>query len=280
VILGADGRATALRVATTDWSSGKMVIVPGSEEDLECDLIVSATGQTGDMAGLEIYDNGKGLISVNRLGQIGKHQNAFAAGDIIKPYLLTTAIGAAWVAAEGIDSYLRGEELKARPKTDVHPFDVPGKLAEAGLSPAPYSLEPVRGTDSGAFAIHNFEDRSTSSVIPADDLFLGHFTPTPRHLRAEIDITAENVLGNFDERFAGLSEAEAIAESKRCMSCGLCFECDNCLIYCPQAAVKRVPKKQATTGRYVTTDYHMCIGCHICRDVCPTGYIQMGLGEG
>ena len=22
-----------------------------------------------------------------------------------------------------------------------------------------------------------------------------------------------------------------------------------------------------------------CIGCHICADVCPTGYIQMGLGE-
>ena len=22
-----------------------------------------------------------------------------------------------------------------------------------------------------------------------------------------------------------------------------------------------------------------CIGCHICADVCPTGYIQMGLGD-
>jgi Pyruvate/2-oxoacid:ferredoxin oxidoreductase delta subunit len=33
------------------------------------------------------------------------------------------------------------------------------------------------------------------------------------------------------------------------------------------------------TGRYVATDYDKCIGCHICADVCPTGYIQMGLGE-
>ena len=31
-------------------------------------------------------------------------------------------------------------------------------------------------------------------------------------------------------------------------------------------------------GRYVVTDYAKCIGCHICMDVCPTGYIQMGLG--
>jgi glutamate synthase (NADPH/NADH) small chain len=29
----------------------------------------------------------------------------------------------------------------------------------------------------------------------------------------------------------------------------------------------------------VDTDYSRCIGCHICADVCPTGYIQMGLGE-
>ena len=63
------------------------------------------------------------------------------------------------------------------------------------------------------------------------------------------------------------------------MSCGLCFECDNCVIFCPQDAVYRVPKKEATTGRYVATDYARCIGCHICSDVCPTGYIKMGLGE-
>jgi Pyruvate/2-oxoacid:ferredoxin oxidoreductase delta subunit len=59
----------------------------------------------------------------------------------------------------------------------------------------------------------------------------------------------------------------------------MCFECDACVIYCPQTAVKRVAKKERAVGRYVYTDYGMCVGCHICADVCPTGYIQMGLGE-
>jgi len=59
------------------------------------------------------------------------------------------------------------------------------------------------------------------------------------------------------------------------MSCGMCFECDNCVVYCPQTAVFRVPKAKSTLGRYVDTDYNKCIGCHICADVCPTGYIQM-----
>jgi len=87
------------------------------------------------------------------------------------------------------------------------------------------------------------------------------------------------VLGHFAERMVGLNDKQAVDEAKRCMSCGMCFECDNCVIYCPQTAVKRTPKSESTMCRYVYTDYDLCIGCHICADVCPTGYIKMGLGE-
>ena len=76
-----------------------------------------------------------------------------------------------------------------------------------------------------------------------------------------------------------LSAEQAVAQAKRCMSCGLCLECDNCVVFCPQVAVKKVPRDQHALGYYVTTDYTRCIGCHICADVCPAGYIQMGLGE-
>ena len=76
-----------------------------------------------------------------------------------------------------------------------------------------------------------------------------------------------------------LSEKDVVAEAKRCMSCGLCFECDNCVIYCPQTAVFKVKRDKQATGRYVDTDYAKCIGCHICADVCPTGYIKMGMGD-
>jgi len=77
----------------------------------------------------------------------------------------------------------------------------------------------------------------------------------------------------------GFADTEAKEEADRCMSCGMCFECDNCVIYCPQIAVFRVKKTESTLGRYVATDYDRCVGCHICADVCPTGYIEMGMGE-
>ncbi|MCP4072206.1 MAG: 4Fe-4S dicluster domain-containing protein, partial [Hyphomicrobiales bacterium] len=79
-------------------------------------------------------------------------------------------------------------------------------------------------------------------------------------------------------RLYGPGAEEAQKEADRCMGCGMCMECDNCIIYCPQDAVHRVKKQDATMGRYVDTDYFKCIGCHICMDVCPSGYIQMGLG--
>jgi Pyruvate/2-oxoacid:ferredoxin oxidoreductase delta subunit len=100
-----------------------------------------------------------------------------------------------------------------------------------------------------------------------------------RNLRAVTTLDKESALGNFQDRLGVLDEKQTVAEAKRCMSCGMCFECDNCVIYCPQTAVKRTPKSESTMGRYVYTDYDLCIGCHICADVCPTGYIKMGMGD-
>ncbi|MGB0751513.1 MAG: 4Fe-4S dicluster domain-containing protein, partial [Gammaproteobacteria bacterium] len=165
-----------------------------------------------------------------------------------------------------------------RPKVDVHHFNLLEKLTETGLEPEQYEIEEVRGTSDARFAVHNFEDRSETEIVKADELFLGHFPKTPRHQRVERVPSSVEVLGHFNERMVRLTDDEARAEADRCMSCGMCFECDNCVIYCPQDAVFRVKKNESTLGRYVDTDYSKCIGCHICADVCPSGYIDMGLG--
>jgi len=271
VVRDASGRATGLKIAKCEAKFvGPKLEIKVDESTayvIEADLIVSAIGQAVDFTGLEPFDTGKGKPGF------------FAGGDVIRPHLLTSAIGHGWIAAEGIDRYLRGEEQGKRAKIDVHSFDLMRKLVERGLDPKEAPREPVRGTAEQNIAVHNYEDRSARYVIPHDDLYLGHFPYTPRKVRNVVKLTAEQALGNFEERLEALGEKDVVAEAKRCMSCGLCFECDNCVVYCPQTAVFRVKKDKATTGRYVDTDYTKCIGCHICHDVCPTGYIQMGLGE-
>lgn len=279
VIKDASGRATGLRMAECDMVNGAPVARPGTEFVLEADLIVSAIGQKGNLEGLEQLDNGKGFINADRHFQVPNMPGHFVGGDIIRPHLLTTAIGHGWVAANSIDQYLKRQTMAKLPKVNVHHFDLLNKLREMGLEPEEAPHDGVRGTSEAKFAVHNFEDRSAHEIIPADQLFLGHFSFTPRNRREELKIDAESVIGNFQERLKSLSEKEAVAEAKRCMSCGMCFECDNCVIYCPQQAVKKTPKSQYAPGRYVYTEYARCIGCHICSEVCPTGYIQMGLGE-
>jgi len=278
----ADGRATGLVIAKCTLEEGRPSPVEGTEQTIEADLIVSAIGQGGDMSGLEELDNGRGLINADKFYQVPNREMHFAAGDIIRPHLLTTAIGQASIASDSIDDYLNKKEHKKRPKVDVHHFDLDDKLAEVGLTPEHFDAADVnemRGTATGNWAVHNYEDRSFAEVIPHDELFLGHFDFTPRIKRKEEVPSADDVLGHFHERLIGLDETQAKGEAERCMSCGMCFECDNCVIFCPQDAVYRVKKTEATTGRYVATDYDRCIGCHICADVCPTGYIKMGMGE-
>ncbi len=289
VIKNEAGRAIALRVQRLA-DDGKTAI-EGSEFDIEAELIVAAIGQTGNLEGMEQLGNNKGLIDADKHFQIPNKPGYFVCGDVVRPHLLTTAIGQAYIACESIEHYLKHEELLKRPKVDVHHFNLMNKLREFGLEPEHFQADAktdittkeidvgLRGTSDAKYAVHNFEDRSAHEIIPADDLFLGHFNFTPRIKRAHTEVGAEEVLGHFEERLQPLSEADAVAEAKRCMSCGMCFECDNCVVFCPQEAVKRTPTKERTTGRYVYTDYDRCIGCHICADVCPTGYIDMGMGE-
>ena len=279
VVLDTPDRAKALRVAEADWSSGKMEIIEGSEQDIECDLIVAAIGQVGDLGGMEELDNGKGLINADANYRWPDREGIFVAGDVVKPHLLTTAVGQASIAAKSIDLFLRGEAQTKQPKINVHHFSLLEKLRETGLEPGAYDHVQDEGTDQANYAIHNYEDRSATQLAPADELFLGHFPYDPRFHRSENDISHDNVLGHFDERLFGPNSEQARKEADRCMSCGMCFECDNCVIYCPQDAIFRVKKSERTMGRYVDTDYDKCIGCHICEDVCPSGFIKMGLGE-
>jgi 2-oxoacid:acceptor oxidoreductase delta subunit (pyruvate/2-ketoisovalerate family) len=73
----------------------------------------------------------------------------------------------------------------------------------------------------------------------------------------------------FDEVNTGLTPAQAIDEAHRCLNCGVCTQCDVCLIFCPDAAISH-----GADGAYeIALDY--CKGCGICVAECPRGAITM-----
>jgi glutamate synthase (NADPH) small chain len=283
VILDENGRAKALKVEKLSYENGKAEST-GETFEIDCTLIASAIGQHGDFEGFEDLNNGRGFMEPTGSYEVKGKPGHFVAGDIIRPHLLTTAIGHASVAVEGIDAYLSGKQPSRRPKVDVHHFDLLEELKENGKLPEEKHFGPLiedgeRGTSESNYAVHNYEDRSFAEIIPHNELFLGYFDYSPRIAREFRDVNSANVLQNFEERLMPLTQEQAVDEAKRCMSCGMCFECDNCVIYCPQDAVRKANKAEYSLGRYVVTEYDKCIGCHICAEVCPTGYIQMGMGE-
>ena len=284
IVVDENGRAIGLKVVEAVMEGNIPKAVEGGKETLiEADIIVSAIGQFGDLEGVEEYGNDRNAIDADNFYQVPGKEGHFVAGDIVRPHLLTTAIGQASIAAETINHFLtqKDEKMDKRPKVDKHHFDMLDKLKEYDLSPVSYDEgkeDDLRGTDTDNYAVHNYDDRSEHEIVASSELFLGHFEKVDRVLRTEDVPSKDDVLGHFEERMNGLVDEQVVEEAERCMSCGLCFECDNCVIYCPQDAVFRVKKDVSTTGRYVDTDYDKCVGCHICSDVCPTGYIEMGLG--
>src|SRR5690606_13714742 len=107
-----------------------------------------------DFTGLEAFDNGRGAVNADRSYQVKDQPGGFAGGDVIRPHLLTTAIGHGAIAADTIDQFLAGEEVGKRSKIDVHVFHLMRKYVERGLELGEIH-EPTWGTDKSKGAIHN-----------------------------------------------------------------------------------------------------------------------------
>ncbi len=61
-----------------------------------------------------------------------------------------------------------------------------------------------------------------------------------------------------------------LQETERCLSCGTCNLCLQCVSFCPDASIRLDENKTA-----VTVDLDHCKGCGICAYECPRGVITM-----
>ncbi len=107
-------------------------------------------------------------------------------------------------------------------------------------------------------------------VVYSKDLNTYYYSPEKRFEKEAAEVHLR--LKNFNEIYPPFDREEIVREAGRCFSCGLCFQCDNCLMYCPDNAVKI----STSTGKY-EFDYDFCKGCGLCAKECPCHYIQMTL---
>jgi NADPH-dependent glutamate synthase beta subunit-like oxidoreductase/Pyruvate/2-oxoacid:ferredoxin oxidoreductase delta subunit len=104
-------------------------------------------------------------------------------------------------------------------------------------------------------------------AIKPEKMKPGWYKEMARHERAQVPVADR---GKDTEIELGLSEAEVYEESKRCMSCGLCMDCETCWMFCTNGCFVKQPK-----GGHFKINLELCNGCQKCAQECPCGYIEM-----
>ncbi len=104
------------------------------------------------------------------------------------------------------------------------------------------------------------EPKPKQNVVRYDTLNTLYFRKQEREPRDTL--APRDAKKTFDELEFTLGPLAARREAGRCMNCGVCTQCDNCLIFCPDVAISRVKK-----GYRI--DYDFCKGCGICVHECP-----------
>lgn len=162
----------------------------------------------------------------------------------------------------------------------IRETSIPGVYAGGDAVKVDIAVTAVGHGRKAARAINAFlhgrtyKEPSAPRPVKHTEMKLDYYKDAPRN--NAVEMAPEIRIRGFEEIHKTLMMEQAIEESKRCMSCGLCFTCDRCRVYCPREAISR--DKQSPVGQKMFSDYTKCSGCHICAEVCPSGYIEMGMG--
>jgi NADPH-dependent glutamate synthase beta subunit-like oxidoreductase len=256
-----DGRLVEMQVTRMALgepdASGRRRPVPIADGGftIPVDTVLTAIGEDAELdvlpAGLPRH---WGAIQVDQLGSAGGG-GVFAGGDLAgAERTVADALGSGKRAAMGIDRLLRGRQTE--------------RVAGAG-QPAPVDALRWGGTGQVSMSRWRGDDpvrrtNPTNDVVDVEALQLAHFGRVARHpdrwRQGGVDWGEVNL---------GLDLDQAMAEAARCFNCGVCNECELCLILCPDVAITR----RAGGGFEIDLDY--CKGCGVCVEECPRGAMIM-----
>ncbi|MGC9334323.1 MAG: FAD-dependent oxidoreductase, partial [Anaerolineae bacterium] len=187
-------------------SSGRRRPIPmeGSEFDIPCNALVAAIAQAPEISfldpdhGLEITRWGTFKVKPDTLET--NRPGVFAGGDAAAgPGALIEGIAAGRRGALSIDRYLRGAALLT-----------------------PRELQPLPTAKLTAAEIEQMLLRGEVDLHPRVDV-----PKTP----------VSDRVGDFREVELCMSEEQALEEARRCLSCGLCSECYQCVLACKAHAI-------------------------------------------
>lgn len=122
-------------------------------------------------------------------------------------------------------------------------------------------------------ALQGFEPKAAAKrdMIRADKIKIDWYEPKERTQR-QVKSPEDRLAHPFEEVDLGLTAEDALVELSRCFSCGQCFGCENCWMYCQANVFGKEP--HPTPGHFfIIKAIEKCDGCKKCWEECPCGFI-------
>jgi 2-oxoacid:acceptor oxidoreductase delta subunit (pyruvate/2-ketoisovalerate family) len=238
-------------------ASGRRRPIPMDEQTffVPADTVLTALGEVADWRGVpEDIDHDDFAVRVDGWG--GTNTAAvFAGGDITEqPHTVAFALGSGKRTAIGIDRFLKSKAgwTAKGAEQDGLTLGPQGNVNMARWK----NIDPIH------------RESPVNEVVAVDQINTDHFEPVKR--RQDTHVPPGVSSRSFAEANLGLNREGALAEARRCFNCGVCNQCELCMIFCPDLAITR-----RDDGLGFDINYDYCKGCGVCAVECPRGAITM-----
>jgi len=215
----------AMRLGEPDESGRRRPIpIDASEQIFPVDLVILAIGlkpSTSPFAN-ELKLNRNGTIQVNEETLQTSQSSVFAGGDAVTgPSMIVNAIGHGKRAAFYIDRLLKGESLEGII------FDNRLPATEASSVFSRYQ------SDDG----NNGNGHGHRQPLPIVGMEIPHKSLSKRPPAKKRERPVAERIRSMVEVEIPFSEEEARYSANRCLDCGICSECHECVRACPANAI-------------------------------------------
>lgn len=146
--------------------------------------------------------------------------------------------------------------------------DVNLALATTAVGQGRRAAESIHATLRG----EQPQEPSKGADIGAARLKMDFYEAKPRTQRGQVD-PAARLAEPHAEIDRGITKEQVLEESSRCLSCGFCFGCERCWMYCTPSCFTKL--SEPAPGSYYRIKLDTCDGCKKCVDECPCGFLDM-----